>query len=118
MHGSVTNDNNSQRNKKKHHHPPPEMEEEDEEEALQILKNRKNKQIPVVQIGATHHLGTVTNTRKRKAKVDGSDGTPILIWILSLWVPLGWTNKSLAQEEGKKEGLVPPPLMDRVYSLT
>jgi len=43
------------------HHPPAEMEEE----ALQILKNRK-KQIPVVQIGTTHHLGTVTSTRKRK----------------------------------------------------
>jgi hypothetical protein len=27
------------------------------------------KQIPVVQIGATHHLGTVTNTRKRKEKL-------------------------------------------------
>jgi hypothetical protein len=30
------------------------------------IEEQKTKQIPVVQIGATHHLGTLTNARKRK----------------------------------------------------
>ncbi len=30
--------------------------------------------------------------------------------------PLWWTNKSLTKAEGKKEGLVPPPLMDCVLT--
>ncbi len=61
---------NSQRNKKKRHHPPPQMEEE-----AHYNNEEQKKQVPVVQIGATQHLGDSNQYKEKKRKVDGSDGT-------------------------------------------
>jgi len=69
VHGSITNDN-SQRNKKKRHHPPPQMEEE-----AHYNNEEQKKQVPVVQIDATQHLGDSHQYKEKKRKVDGSDGT-------------------------------------------
>jgi len=62
VHESITNDN-SQRNKKKRHHPLPKIEEE----AHYNIEEQK-KQIPVVQIGATQHLGDGHQYKKKKKK--------------------------------------------------
>jgi hypothetical protein len=45
------------------------------EEEAHYNNEEQKKQVPVVQIDATQHLGDSHQYKEKKRKVDGSDGT-------------------------------------------